>query len=159
MAALRTLIDRQAIVDLVHDYARLVDDGRPDEVAELFTDDCTFRSTRGRNGTSTGRDAVRERMHLLLSTFRSTSHHVSNIQVTFTGPDRAEGLTYLYAWHDFTEERPIGHLWARYVDVFDRTPDGWRIAERSLHVTGEKDFAFGWLPPHRPGADPSVDHG
>jgi len=159
MDALSALVDRQSIVDLVHDYARLVDDGRADAVADLFTEDCTFRSTRGRNGTSTGRDAVRERMHLLLSTFAATSHHVSNIQVTFTGPDRAEGLTYLYAWHDFTDDRPVGHLWARYVDVFQRTPTGWRIAERSLHVTGEKDFAFGWLPPYRSGGDETAEHG
>ena len=159
MDTLSTLVDRQAIVDLVHDYARLVDDGRPDEVAELFTDDCTFRSTRGRNGTSHGREAVRARMRLLLSTFTATSHHVTNIQVRLTDPDRAEGLTYLYARHDFTENRPIGHLWARYVDVFHRTHEGWRIAERSLHVTGEQNFPFGWLPPYRSGDVKEADGG
>lgn len=147
MDPLSTLIERQAIIDLIHEYSRLVDESRPDGVAALFTPDCVFRSTSGKNGTARGRDAVRDRMHLLLSTFSATSHHVSNIQITFASPDRAQGLVYLFAWHDFTKERPVGYLWGRYSDVYERTAEGWRIAERSMHVTGHKDFPFGWLPP------------
>ena len=39
-AAIRQLIDKDQIVDLVHEYSYCVDHRRYDEVVELFTEDC-----------------------------------------------------------------------------------------------------------------------
>ena len=40
-AALRRLVDKDSIVDLVHRYSYCVDHRLYDEVVELFTEDCT----------------------------------------------------------------------------------------------------------------------
>ena len=63
---------------------------------------------------------------------------MSNIQIAFDGPDRATGLTYLYAWHRYLDGSPDGELWGRYHHRFERTPDGWRIAGARAHRRGEQ---------------------
>ncbi len=141
------LLDRQALLDLVHDYCRHVDDNDPAAAAALFTEDAVFITSRGARGTVHGRAQVQDRLALLLSTFVATSHHASGTRVRFLDDDSAVGVTYLLAWHRFAEDRPDGILWAQYHDRWARTPDGWRIAERTLRVTGEQSFPFGWQPP------------
>lgn len=54
---------------------------------------------------------------------------------------------YLYAWH-----RPPGVaadpiIVARYVDSFERTPTGWRIAHRRMFAHGLVGFPDGILRP------------
>jgi hypothetical protein len=76
-------------------------------------------------------------MTAAMARFAGTSHHVSNIEVSFDGPDRAVSVTYLIAWHrspdpavaDFT-------MYGRYYDTFVRTSEGWRIAARRLRSAG-----------------------
>lgn len=143
---LRELSDREELRELVHAYCRGVDRGAVDEVAALFTNDAVFRTSTGRHGTATGRDAIRARLALLLSTFDATSHHVSNTTFAFSDPGTATLETYLYAWHRFPGERPDGYLWGRYADVAVRTGAGWRLRERTLLVVGEVGFPFGWIP-------------
>ena len=61
--------------------------------------------------------------------FARTSHHISNVELDFDGPDRARGRSYVLAWH----QQPGGAsrtLYAEYDDRFVRTAAGWRIAER-----------------------------
>ena len=152
--ALELLATRLDVVDLLHAYCRAVDDNDPDAVAALFTQDCVYATSRGRNGVTRGRGAVAERVALLLSTFSATSHHVTNAVVTPESADRALSVCSLYAWHRFLDDRPDGLLWARYHDVVVRTADGWRIAERTLRVHGQQDFPFGWLPPEPPRGGP-----
>jgi ketosteroid isomerase-like protein len=73
-------------------------------------------------------------------TFAATSHHVSNIQLTFEDDDTARGLTYLYAWHRYVDGSPDGELWGRYHHRFERTAAGWKIAELVLTAAGTVDF-------------------
>ena len=40
MAGVRRLLDKDQIIDLVHQYSYCVDHGLYDEVVELFTEDC-----------------------------------------------------------------------------------------------------------------------
>ena len=72
--------------------------------------------------------------------FAATSHHVSNIQLTFEGPDHARATTYLYAWHRYRDGSPDSELWGRYHHRFERTAAGWRIAGLVLTAAGAKDF-------------------
>ncbi len=143
---LAELSDRERIRSVVYAYCHHVDRGEAAEVAALFTDDAVFVTSTGRNGTATGRNEIAARITRLLSTFESTSHHVSNISIRFTGYDIAEVETYLYAWHRFPGERPDGYLWGRYVDTFARPAGSWLIQSRTLQVVGEQDFPFGWVP-------------
>lgn len=103
-----------------------------------------FDSARGVARTP---EEVRVLVDRLTSTFTATSHHVSNTRIAFDGPDRARGVTYLHAWHRFTEERPDGILWGRYHDVFKRRDNAWLFRTRVLRVTAEQDFPFTWLAP------------
>jgi len=129
--------DRQAIADTLHAYCRLVDQNRPDETAELFTADCTWKYRRGDDAVQTGREALAAHMARSLVGMRATSHHLSNIEVTFTGPGTAHVDSYVSAVHWFDDNRPEFQIWARYHDGFVKTADGWRIADRRVTVAGE----------------------
>ncbi|WP_229052375.1 nuclear transport factor 2 family protein [Aeromicrobium sp. Leaf350] len=140
------IADRLELQDLVHAYAEGIDDGRAEDVAAIFAEDCVFRAFAGPKGEARGREAVAVLVGRLLATFRATSHHVSNMRVDFTGEDEATGRTSLYAWHAFTTDRPDGYLWGRYVDTFRREDGRWLIAERELRIAGQQDFDFAWIP-------------
>ena len=82
-------------------------------------------------------------------TFTATRHLLGAPQLTFGGADRATGITYLHAWHRFADGRRDGHVYGEYRDIFVRTTDGWRIAERRLLVAGEEGFPARWNPIER----------
>jgi ketosteroid isomerase-like protein len=139
-AAVRELVDRREIADLVHAYCYHFDNNEPDAVAALFTADANV-DYGPEAATIVGADAVAKTIAVGLdSTFAATSHHVSNIQLVFDGPDRAHGVTYLYAWHRYMDGSPDGELWARYHHRFERTDGGWRIAELVLRAAGTVNF-------------------
>lgn len=139
-AALRELLDRQAIADLIHAYCYHFDQNEPERVAALFTADATV-DYGPESATIVGAESIAATIAVgLEQTFAATSHHVSNIQLTFDGPDRARGVTYLYAWHRYTDGSPDGELWGRYHHRFERTDDGWRISELVLRAAGAVSF-------------------
>ncbi|MCL3819855.1 nuclear transport factor 2 family protein [Aeromicrobium wangtongii] len=138
--------DRLAVADVVHAYAEGVDDGDCARVASLFAPDCVFRAFAGPKGEARGIAEVEKLLDRLLTTFRMTSHHVSNSRIAFDGADRAAATTALHAWHRFVEERPDGLLWGRYVDTFVRIDGSWLFAERELRIAGESEFPFAWIP-------------
>jgi ketosteroid isomerase-like protein len=136
----RELADRLAIAELIHAYCLHFDDNRPAEVAALFADDAIV-DYGPELPTIVGSEALAASIAVgLAETFAATSHHVSNIQVRFEGPDAATAITYLYAWHRYRDGSPDGELWGRYHHRFVRTPAGWRIAELVLRAAGTKDF-------------------
>ena len=137
---LQEVADRQAIVDLIHAYCLHFDENEPQAVAALFTDEATI-DYGPEAKRIIGRDTIAETIAVGLNEiFAATSHHVSNISIAFDGPDRATGVTYLYAWHRYRDGSPDGHLWGRYHHRFERTRDGWRIADLVLRAAGTVDF-------------------
>jgi 3-phenylpropionate/cinnamic acid dioxygenase small subunit len=145
---LQTLEDRTALADLVHDYARLVDECEPEQVAALFTDDVRIDYGPALGGPQQGREAV-DRFFQGLYSFERTSHHVSNHQISFLGADRARGVVYVLAWHQFREDRPpkvpkTSWVMGRYEDEYVRTKDGWRFAARRESNHGQEGFDIDW---------------
>jgi ketosteroid isomerase-like protein len=139
-ATVRELVDRHAIADLIHAYCYHFDANEPVEVAALFTADATV-DYGPESTTIVGADAIASTIALgLEGTFAATSHHVSNIQLVFEGPNRAHGVTYLYAWHRYVDGSPDGELWGRYHHRFERTDTGWLIAELVLRAAGTVSF-------------------
>ena len=137
---LREIADRLAITDLIHGYCLHFDNNEPEAVAGLFTADATV-DYGPESATIVGSAAIAETIAVGLErTFAATSHHVSNIQITFDGPDSAESVTYLYAWHRYVDGSPDGELWGRYRHGFVRTEDGWRISRLLLQAAGMVDF-------------------
>ena len=148
--AVRRLVDKDEIVDLVHRYSYLVDHRRYDEVASLFTIDCVVDYGPVAE-VLRGRDALRAmfgpssessgaRVGLL-----ATSHHNANVLMTFEGDDRASVRTSVYAWHRASGD-VTPQVWGYYYDVAVRTPEGWSLAERQLRVAGSESWANDWLP-------------
>lgn len=130
----------------MHTYCRNVDLVRADAVAALFTEDCVVDYGPGLGPPTHGAAQLAERLGVGLHRFAATSHHVSNIQVTFDGEDAADVITYLYAWHRYPGDAPDAHLWAQYHDRVVRTDAGWRIASRRLEVAGQEAFDVAWYP-------------
>jgi ketosteroid isomerase-like protein len=139
--------DREAVVDLIHAYCFHFDQNEPEAVAGLFTEDAVV-DYGPELEPIVGAAAIGPRIAVgLEQIFAATSHHVSNIRVEFHGPDRASSVTYLYAWHRYRDGSPDGELWGRYHHRFERTRDGWRIAELVLRAAGTRDFHRGAMHP------------
>jgi ketosteroid isomerase-like protein len=137
---LRELTDRQEIADLIHAYCFHFDNNEPEAVGGLFTDDATV-DYGPESASIVGSAAIATTIAVGLErTFAATSHHVSNIQITFEGPDQARSVTYLYAWHRYVDGSPDGELWGRYRHRFARTEAGWRISGLLLQAAGMVDF-------------------
>jgi ketosteroid isomerase-like protein len=142
-SVVRELADRQAIADLIHAYCRHFDNNEPAAVAALFTADATV-DYGPEVPTIVGSAAIGSTIAVGLErTFAATSHHVSNIELSFEGPDAARAVTYLYAWHRYVDGSPDGELWGRYLHSFTRTDAGWRISRIVLQAAGMLDFHRG----------------
>jgi hypothetical protein len=136
------LEQRRLIADLLVDYSYFVDRNDPDGlVASVFCEDGCFEL--GSRHAVIGRMDLARMFAKTLAPFSRTSHHVSNIQVTFTGKDTAKSTAYVYAWHIAMADGRRIDLWGRYHDQHKLTADGWRIAIRKLTVAGSD----GWIDP------------
>ncbi len=149
---LQALIDRQAIADVIHAYCRGVDTIDVDSVAELFTVDCLVDYGPGLGEPTHGSASLARRLARGLPRFAATSHHVSNIEISFAADGQsASVITYLMAWHRYRDETPDALLYARYHDRFVHQAQTWLIAERVLKVAGQQDFDVEWYPIGRNG--------
>jgi 3-phenylpropionate/cinnamic acid dioxygenase small subunit len=145
--AVRELTDRAAIADVLHTYARLVDERDFAAVAGVFTDDCLAEYGVRDTDTLHSSAAVVDWLTQQLLDGTATSHHISNVQISFPNPDHAETTSYVYAWHGIPGAEVAPVVLARYVDSFERTPTGWRIAHRRMFAHGLVGFPDGILRP------------
>jgi 3-phenylpropionate/cinnamic acid dioxygenase small subunit len=146
-AAVRELADRAAITEVLHTYARLVDERDFAAVAGVFTDDCLAEYGVREADTLYSSAAVADWLTLQLRDGTATSHHISNVQITFPDADHAETTSYVYAWHGAAGAAVGPVVLARYVDSFKRIPTGWRIAHRRMFAHGLVGFPDGILRP------------
>jgi len=114
-------------------FGKHVDYGEAEAAAALFTEDCVFER---RGEVLRGRDALvaTQRAH---GPNRVTRHHCLTPVVTLIDSDTAEGVTYFVLYrHVFAEASPGPaplsgpEVVGDYVDLFKRTPQGWRISKR-----------------------------
>lgn len=134
---LEELFDRQEITSLITAYARHMDLNDPDGVAALFADDAVIDYGATFPARVVGPEALAATLRNTIQHVAATAHHCSNIELWFDSPDEARGVTYLYAWHRFPDDRPDFHLWAQYHDRFRRVPGvGWRFSFRCIKVSG-----------------------
>lgn len=138
--SLQGLLDKSAIADVIHAYCFHFDRNEPEEVAALFTADAVVDygpEFPAMTGVEVFAPAIARG---LAETFLATSHHVSNITVTFDGPDRARSVCHVYAWHRYRGSGAESELWAQYHHDFRRTEAGWKIAHLVLRAAGTRDF-------------------
>jgi len=137
-ASIRRLIDKDQIIDLVHEYSYCVDHRLYDQVVELFTEDCVVDYAPGITPVHS-RARLREMFGHPRGGFAATSHHNANVLVTFDGADRALVRTAVYAWHK-RSDGITPQLWGYYHDTVVRLSEGWRIAHRQLRVLGVEEW-------------------
>ncbi len=148
-ASIRRLVDKDQIMNLVHEYSYGVDHRLYDDVVELFTEDCVVDYGPG-IAPVRSRARLREMFEHPGGGYAATSHHNANVLVTFDGADRASVRTSVYAWH----ERGDGvtpQVWGYYHDTVVRLAEGWRISHRQLRVLGVTDWPMEMhpaVPPH-----------
>ena len=136
---LREILDRQAITELIHRYCECFDRNDPEGVAALFTPDAIVDYNPDTENIE-GADLAATIAIGLRDTFAATSHHVSNVMITFENNATARSLCYVDAWHRYRDGSPDGFLWGRYLHRFVRTPEGWRITALLLQAAGTVDF-------------------
>ncbi|WP_111510835.1 nuclear transport factor 2 family protein [Mycobacterium kyogaense] len=138
---------RVAIADVLHRYARLIDERRVDAVADLFTDDCIAVYGSRVEDTLDSPNAISRWITAQLRSIVATSHHISNVEVHFDDPEHARTTCYVQAWHAVRDSSARPVVYGRYVDRLQRENGTWRIARRRMLVHGAEQFPAGILTP------------
>lgn len=133
-----TVADWLGVRSVVLAYARHMDARDFAGVAAQFTDDAVVHYAHLGGELVGAAEVERYLTQAVGRGTEATSHHCSNIEITFDGPDAATVETYLYAWHRLSAAVPHYEVWGRYHDRVVRTATGWRIAERRLQVVAER---------------------
>lgn len=154
-ARIRRLEDLDEIAQLRARYCQYLDDGRWDDLAELFTEDGQFVGL----STARGRSELRTFFPgLQAGALKAWWHFSSNETIELAG-DTATGETWLLQPCVVDDE---AHMAAgRYTDAVRRCDDGrWRFDERRVRfffwspaAEGWESGRFGW-PPAEAAADP-----
>jgi SnoaL-like domain len=97
--AVRELTDRVAVTEVLYSYARLVDERDFAAAAGVFTDECVAEYGIHETEIMRSSAAVADWLTSQLRDGSATSHHISNVQVSFPDADHAEATCYVYAWH------------------------------------------------------------
>jgi 3-phenylpropionate/cinnamic acid dioxygenase small subunit len=156
------LADRQEIADLLVEYCRALDLMDLPAIVRVFSEDCHVEYGPEDRLRSHGAAAVAKSLERMWRWAR-TSHHLSNIQIAFNGPDHARSVSYVLAWH----ERPDGStatVMGQYHDSLVRRTEGWRIAERRMEMNGcDAGFTVNLhrtrrRPPPEGWVAPNIDH-
>ena len=123
---------RIALLDLVHEFAYLVDFGPAETIADLFVEDGWYAWGAKR---SVGRDAIRETYRQRAARgIRTARHLCTNLRVSMVGDHEARGQS---IWLIFAEDGPPPHpavplLVADVHDVYVRRDDRWLFQSRQL---------------------------
>jgi 3-phenylpropionate/cinnamic acid dioxygenase small subunit len=134
-AAVRQLLDRAAIQDVMLRYARGVDRKDLDLVASCFLPDASYEGALG-HGTII--DAL-ARLRASMARYDSTMHFVGNQLIEISG-DSAQSETYAVAYHRLTEGNvtQLFTVGVRYLDELVRAGEQWRIRRRVVKTEWQR---------------------
>jgi 3-phenylpropionate/cinnamic acid dioxygenase small subunit len=123
--------DRQAIVDLTIAYCWTIDTKEFENLRNIFLPDATALLGDERVGI----ESIIERISGALGALDASQHIIANHQISVYG-DEATSRCYLHAQHvrRAAEGGPNYIVAGRYHDRMVRTPAGWRIVRREIHV-------------------------
>lgn len=149
--ALRDLLERQAIVELVECYSRAVDRRDYALLESLYTEDGIDDHAGLYCGPAAGFVAWLEGA---LAGVDATTHHVHNVTLALDldgDLERAEGEIYVSAYNRI--RNPDGSLseleqGLRYLDHYRRDDRGWRFARRTVVCDWARYGPAFWDPAH-----------
>ena len=121
------------IRNVIARLAHLADSGDLDEYITLFTDDAVWSMP---TNTRRGRDDILAGAHERRATGMQgpgthTRHVNTTLWVRIEGPDDAVAGSY-YLFLADCDTTPTIRSTGRYEDRFRRTPDGWKLAHRTI---------------------------
>lgn len=129
--------DRNEIHELTTAYGWHHDLRDFDSLRRCFTADATYvmKIADGPTfGPHAGVDAIVDQIQTFKNAQRDKRrHHISNIQVIARGRDTATVLSYVIISAVANQELSIKTV-GTYTDTVTRTPDGWRISAKELHL-------------------------
>lgn len=114
----------EALSQLTAQYCHRLDDGRLDELLELFMPDAAVQIS---GQTHQGRDTLSAFFTAIAEATKGARHLCVNPEFTASGDSASGVLDFMLVYAD--ERRP---LVGRYHDDYHRTDDGWRFAERRI---------------------------
>lgn len=124
---LQKLLDKQAITEVLHQYCRGADRCDEELMMSCYHPDATDQHNFfSGNGQEFCKHAIST-----LRRLRSSNHSVSNVLIELNG-DRAFAESYVHIVHrPVIDEKAIElHHYGRYLDVFERRNDEWKILHR-----------------------------
>jgi len=157
--ALRELLDKQAIREVVMRYCRGVDRGDADLVAAAYWPDVTDDHPGDQHFT--GETIGPEMVASMLRSMQSTNHQITTQTIEVDG-DTAAAESYSLGNHVMSDGRRLRTL-VRYLDRFENRDGEWRIIHRlclndDAEVLPPDESKLGPPPPgRRDRSDPSYD--
>jgi hypothetical protein len=140
---IQQLLDRTEIEDHKYAYIRAADARDAEAMVERFVPNCTaeyFLSEMMEGGPLLieGRQALRDWLGQNLAEVVTSSHHLTNVEVTFAGPDTATMVARLYSWQRFEQlPNPVDrHTFGSCLDTWVRTRGGWQQSTLAFQLTG-----------------------
>jgi ketosteroid isomerase-like protein len=136
--------DERAILNLLGDFARILDRKQWDRVPEVFADDITFNYGDGQE--QAGMAALHVNFTKFLDRCGPTQHLLGSIQVELDG-DNAISRSYVQARHQGLGDKSqaVFDTSGEYTDRWERRPQGWRIVRRDARwdmFSGDSDVLF-----------------
>jgi hypothetical protein len=144
----RRVADLEAVEGVrrtLSDYARALDERRPELLERIFTDDCHLvtipwgADTRGKARMRVAFDRYWER-------FANPRRYYANEAIAVDG-HRATAFTYWFVTQDDGDRSAIG--WGTYDWVFRHEDAAWKIAELVIRVLTMTTLDRGWAVPDR----------
>lgn len=149
-SAVRRLSDRVEIEALMARYCRHADQLDADGMAACFTEDCVSYAPQP------GKVALLAFLRAWLPGTRSSTHYVSNFELSFEDADAASVHCYMHSWTRRERYPAIADAlrYGRYELRAVRTTQGWRFSHIRLITAGGyggvpigEQFGRPW-PPH-----------
>lgn len=136
--ALERLLAERLIERLLFDYSYHLDMNHPQELADLFVEDCEV--SYAPNFGAAGMEAYRTTLEGIGTFFRNTSHHNANICIDFVSDTESRVRSIVLAVHRYTKERPDGILYGQYFDTVVKVSGRWKFKKRELRTTMSTDY-------------------
>ena len=137
-AQIGRLLEERAIERILFDYAYYLDMNMPEQMAELFVEDCEV--SYAPNFGAKGLEAYKKTLDGIGTFFRGTTHHVSNIAIDWVSDTEATVRAVVLAVHRYTKERPDGILYGQYHDVVVKQDGQWKFKKRILKTVMATDY-------------------
>src|SRR5262249_37217387 len=142
---LATLEAMEGVRQTMSDYARALDERRPDLLDRIFTDDCHL-VTEPWGADSRGKARMLRIFERYWARFGNPRRYYANEAITVDG-DAATVFTYWLVTQDDGDRSALG--WGTYDWTFRREAGRWRIAELVIKILTMTTLDRGWNVPDR----------